>query len=92
VAVLDPDRQEGELFVAALPAPAPDKSYQLWLFDSEHPAGASLAVFVVDSAGAEVTVPFKLDRASANGARYKISVERKDGAPVPEGPVVLASP
>jgi hypothetical protein len=41
VAVLDPDRQEGELFVAALPAPAPDKSYQLWLFDSEHPAGAS---------------------------------------------------
>jgi hypothetical protein len=39
-----------------------------------------------------VTVPFKLDRASANGARYKISIERKDGATVPEGPVVLASP
>jgi hypothetical protein len=92
VAVLDPDRQEGELFVAALPAPAPDKSYQLWLFDSAHPAGASLAVFAVDSAGTEVTVPFKLDRASANGARYKISIERKDGAPAPEGPVVLASP
>jgi hypothetical protein len=91
VAVWDPDSQEGELVVWALPALAQDKSYQLWLFDSAHPAGTSLAVFAVDSAAAEILVPFKLNRTSANGARYKVSLERKGGASVPEGPVVLAS-
>lgn len=91
VAVLDPESQDGELVVSALPAPAPDRNYQLWLFDSEHPSGFSLAVFAVDSAAIEVRVPFKLDRTSANGARYKVSIERKGGASVPEGPVVLAS-
>ena len=91
VAVLDPESQDGELVVSALPAPAPDRNYQLWLFDSEHPSGFSLAVFAVDSAAAEILVPFKLNRTSANGARYKVSIERKGGASVPEGPVVLAS-
>jgi hypothetical protein len=91
VAVWDTDSQAGELVVWALPTLPPDKSYQLWLFDSAHPYGASLAVFAVDSGAAEILVPFKLNRASASDARYKVVLERRGGAPVPEGPVVLAS-
>jgi anti-sigma-K factor RskA len=70
---------------------ASDQSYQLWLFDSEHPAGISLAVFAVDSDSNDVCISFKLDRPGATGAGFKISRELKGGASVPEGPVVLAS-
>ncbi len=90
VAVWNPVSQEGELVVAALPAPPPDKSYQLWLFDPEHPAGTSAAVFAVDPASNQARVPFKLDRSGLTGASLKISLERKGGAAAPEGPVVLA--
>jgi hypothetical protein len=92
VAVLDPDRREGELIVSALPALASDKSYQLWFFDAMHPAGTSLAVFAIDSTTTAVRIPFKLSRSNADGARFKISLERKGGASTPEGLVVLAGP
>jgi len=91
VAVLDPDRQAGELIVSLLPAQEPDKTYQLWLFDSEHPGGVSLAVFSVDSAAAGVRVPFKLNPSRINNSCFRISLEHKGGASVPGGPVVLAS-
>jgi anti-sigma-K factor RskA len=87
----DPDLKEGELVVSALPAPEADKSYQLWLFDSEHPAGKSIAVFAVDSRSIQVRVPFKLGHSGAAGASFKVSIERKGGASIPGGPVVLAS-
>ena len=92
VAVWNPDSPEGELVVAALPALALDKSYQLWLFDPQHPAGTSLAVFAVDSTSDQVRVPFKLDRPGVTGASFKVSLENKGGASAaPEGPVVLVS-
>ena len=91
VAVWDPDRQEGELVVFALPALEPDKSYQLWLFESDHPAGTSVAVFGVDPSAAQTRVPFKLSGAGAGEARFKVSLEPKGGAAAPAGPVVLAS-
>lgn len=92
VAVWDPDSQAGELAVWALPALPPDKSYQLWLFDSAHPNGYSLAIFAVDSGAAEMLVPFKLNRSSATSPRYKVILGRQGGAPAPDGTVVLASP
>jgi Anti-sigma-K factor rskA len=90
--VQDQDRREGALLAFALPAPGPDRSYQLWLFDSEHPVGTSLAVFTVDSDSNQVCIPFKLDRPGTSGADFKVSLERKGGASAPEGTVVLTRP
>jgi hypothetical protein len=91
VVMWDPGSQEGELVVCSLPAPAPDRSYQLWLFDSEHPAGTSIAVFAVDPASSRARIPLKLDLSGAAGASFRVSLERKGGASAPEGPVALAS-
>ena len=90
VVVRDQDRQVGELVVSALPVLASDQSYQLWLFDSAHAAGISLAAFAGDSDSNYVCVSFKLDRPGATGAGFKVTCERKGGASVPEGPVLLA--
>ncbi len=91
VVVQDQDRQEGELVVSALPMLAPDRSYQFWRFDSEHPAGTSLAVFAVASDSSQTCVAYKLPRPGGAGTTFKVSLEHKGGATVPEGPVVLAS-
>jgi anti-sigma-K factor RskA len=88
---LDADHHEGELILSGLSAPANDRCYQLWLFDSEHPAGASLAVFDIDSASRDTRVPFRLSRPFAENARLKVSLEPRGGSPAPKGPVMLES-
>jgi hypothetical protein len=91
VAMWDPDFWDGQLVVSGLPAIASDKSYQLWLFDSEHPAGTSVAVFSADSASNLVRIPFGLQHSCSPGASFRVSIEPKGGSAAPAGPVVLAS-
>jgi len=91
IAVLDSERREGLLVAWALPAIATDRTYHLWLVDSENPAGASLAAFLPDPGADPVRIPFKLDHPAATGAHFRVSLERKGGVAAPEGPVVLTS-
>ncbi len=91
VAMWDPDFWDGQLVASGLPAIAPDKSYQLWLFDSEHSTGMSVAVFSVDSGSGTIRVPLALEHSCPPGATFKVSVEHKGGGTVPRGPVVLES-
>ena len=91
VVVLNPDRQEGELVLAGIPALPPDEDYQLWITDSEHPVAVSAAVFTINSMSGGFRVPFKLDQPRANAAGFTVSVERKGGATSRQGPVILSS-
>ena len=89
VAVWDPSREEGVLSVSKLPAVAPAKDYQLWVIDTEYPAPVSAGTFTVDPATGEAHVVFKADKPVRSIAKFAVSVERKGGAPKPEGPIVL---
>ena len=89
VAVWDPARGQGVLSVSKLPAIAAGKDYQLWVIDAAYPAPVSAGVFAVDPVTGEAHVVFKADKPVKAIAKFAVSVERKGGAPEPEGPIVL---
>ncbi|HEY1764655.1 MAG TPA: anti-sigma factor [Opitutaceae bacterium] len=89
VAVWDPSREEGVLSVSKLPAVAPAKDYQLWVIDSEYAAPVSAGTFAVDPVTGDAHVVFRADKPVHSIAKFAVSVERKGGAPTPEGPIVL---
>ena len=91
VAVWDPTREEGVLEVSKLPALASEKDYQLWVIDKQYPSPVSGGVFVVDPATGEAHIVFKADRPVHSVAKFAVSLERKGGAPSPQGPIVLLS-
>ncbi len=92
VAVWDPAREEGILTVSKLPALAKDKDYQLWVVDTQYPAPVSGGVFVVDPVTGEARVKFHGDKPIRSIAKFAVSLERKGGVPLREGPIVLLSP
>jgi anti-sigma-K factor RskA len=89
VAVWDPSREEGVLSVSKLPAIAAAQDYQLWVIDTEYPAPVSAGTFAVDPVTGEAHVVFRTDKPVRSIAKFAVSVERKGGAPKPEGPIVL---
>jgi hypothetical protein len=89
VAVWDPNREQGVLSVSKLPAVAAAKDYQLWVIDAAYPAPVSAGVFAVDPVTGEAHVVFRADKPVRSIAKFAVSVERKGGAPEPEGPIVL---
>jgi anti-sigma-K factor RskA len=91
VAVWDPTREEGVLTVSKLPALASEKDYQLWVIDTQYASPVSGGVFVVDPSTGEAHIVFKADRPVHSIAKFAVSLERKGGAPKPEGPIVLLS-
>jgi anti-sigma-K factor RskA len=91
VAVWDPTREEGVLAVSKLPALASEKDYQLWVIDKQYPSPVSGGVFVVDPATGEARIVFKADKPVHSIAKFAVSLERKGGAPSPQGPIVLLS-
>jgi anti-sigma-K factor RskA len=92
VAVWDPEREQGVLEVSKLPALASEKDYQLWVIDAKYPSPVSAGVFAVDSATGEAHIVFRADRPVRSISKFAVSLERKGGAPKPEGPIVLISP
>jgi len=86
-AVWDPISQTGMLKAAALPPAGPDQDYQLWIVDPQYPnpVSAGLVTSVADGK----TVRFKPDQPVAQVAALAVSLERKGGVPVREGPIVL---
>jgi anti-sigma-K factor RskA len=91
VAVWDPTREEGVLAVSRLPALEAAKDYQLWVIDPQYPSPVSGGVFAVDPVSGEAHVVFRADRPVKSIAKFAVSLERKGGAPKPEGPIVLLS-
>ena len=91
VAVWDPAREEGILTVSKLPALAKDKDYQLWVVDAQYPAPVNGGVFVVDPVTGEARVKFRGDKPIRSVAKFAVSLERKGGVPLREGPIVLLS-
>jgi anti-sigma-K factor RskA len=91
VAVWDPAREQGVLEVSRLPALASEKDYQLWVIDAKYPSPVSAGVFEVDPATGEAHIVFRADRPVRAIAKFAVSLERKGGAPKPEGPIVLIS-
>jgi anti-sigma-K factor RskA len=83
--------QEGVFSAEKLPAPAPDKDYQLWIIDPKYPDPVSAGIFAVDARTGEARLHFRPSRPIATAAKFAVSCERKGGRPKPEGPIVLLS-
>jgi hypothetical protein len=91
VAVWNPTTGHGLLQVSRLPAPAAERDYQLWVIDSSDPVPVEGGVFSVDPETGAARVEFRLGRPAGAAARFALSLERKGGAPKPEGPIMLVS-
>jgi anti-sigma-K factor RskA len=91
VAVWDPAREQGVLEVSKLPALASEKDYQLWVIDAQYASPVSAGVFVVDPVTGEAHIVFRANKPVRSIAKFAVSLERKGGAPKPEGPIVLLS-
>lgn len=85
----NPHTQQGVLTVSKLPAPPADRDYQLWLSDPQYPHPVNGGVFTVEPTTGEARVDFTTGQPVREAARFTISLERKGGAPVAEGPTVL---
>jgi anti-sigma-K factor RskA len=89
VAVWNPAKQEGVLKVDKLPALAADKTYQLWVVDPQYPHPVDGGVFTVDPKTGEQRVTFTGKQPIAAINAFAVTLERKGGVPVAEGPFVL---
>ncbi len=91
IVLWNPVRQEGELVMANLSPPAPDKDYQLWIMDPQYPDSVGAGVLTVGTTAGDVRLLFRPDRPVAANTRFAVSLERKGGVPRAEGPIVLSS-
>jgi len=91
VAVWCPSMQEGILAVSNLPRLPAGKDYQLWVIDPHYPAPVSGGVISVNATTGEVYVTFRTVQPIRSIAKFAVSLERKGGAPEPQGPIVLLS-
>jgi anti-sigma-K factor RskA len=89
VAVWNPEKQEGVLQVAKLPALAADKDYQLWVVDPQYPNPVDGGVFTVDPQTGEARLQFKAKQPVKAINAFAVTLERKGGVPKAEGPFVL---
>ena len=89
VAVWNPEKQEGVLQVAKLPALATDKDYQLWVVDPQYPNPVDGGVFTVDPQTGEARLQFKAKQSVKAISAFAVTLERKGGVPKAEGPFVL---
>lgn len=83
--------QSGLFVTDHLPTLPPDRDYQLWIFDPQHPAPLNAGVFQVNPATGRAEFLFQSTRPIGPATRFAVSLEHKGGAPQAEGPLVLAS-
>ncbi len=87
-AVWDGQNGRGLLQVSRIPKLEAGKDYQLWIVDPKYKTPVDGGVFQVDDDGA-ATITFtpkqKIDEVKA----FAVSLEKKGGVPVAEGPMVL---
>lgn len=92
IAVWSGDKQEGVLVVSLLPPLPADKRYRLWIIDPQYPVPVDAGDFAVDPKTGAARHTFKSGQPIAAAERFVVSLEPKDGATKPEGPVLLATP
>jgi len=84
VVAWDGGAQRGLLKTANLPAAGANQDYQLWIIDPDYKQPVSAGVFD-PAAGAR----FQPLRPISKADKFAISLEKKGGAPAPQGPIVL---
>jgi anti-sigma-K factor RskA len=89
IAVWDPAAQKGLLKVSNLPTLGADKDYQLWVIDPQYPNPVDGGVFQVDARTGDARVPFAPGQRIGSAQKFAVSVERKGGVRVHQGPIVL---
>lgn len=88
-AVFDPETDEGVIEVINLPAiDAESQDYQLWVVDPQYPNPVDGGVISVDAQG-HTRVRFSAMQPVTEVAAFAVSLERKGGVSVAEGPMVL---
>jgi anti-sigma-K factor RskA len=88
VVVWDEDKQQGVVKLDQLARPAADRDYQLWMIDPNRVSPVSAGILSVDEDGL-AQASFKPSKAIRSVNGFAVSIERKGGASVPEGPIIL---
>jgi len=88
VVIWDEEKQRGIVKLDQLAPAAPDRDYQLWMIDPNRKAPVSAGVVPVNDDGL-VQAAFKPAQPIRSGVKFAVSIERKGGAPAPEGPIIL---
>jgi len=88
VAIWDERAQRGKFVATNLPPTEPSKQYQLWVVDPRYENPVDGGVFSVSEEG-EIEYTFAPDRPVEEVAAFAVSLERRGGVPVAEGPMVL---
>lgn len=91
VVVWNSEKQEGILKLEKMPPLDSNKDYQLWVVDPSKKNPVDAGIVTIDPDGfAKVTFKPTLNIDQAD--KFALSVEKKGGVPVREGPIVLLSP
>jgi anti-sigma-K factor RskA len=88
VVVWDEEKQRGVVKLDQLAPAAADHDYQLWMIDPKRAAPVSAGVVPVNDSGL-VQASFRPAEHMPAGVKFAVSIERKGGAPAPEGPIIL---
>jgi len=88
VVVWDEEKQRGVVKLDHLAVPAPDRDYQLWMIAPNQATPVSAGVISVDENRLTEAV-FRPAHAVRSVSKFALSIERKGGAPAPEGPIIL---
>ena len=87
-AVFDTQANEGVIEVVNLPEIEASQDYQLWVVDPQYPNPVDGGIVQVGADG-RASVRFQSKQPVENVAAFAISLEKKGGVPVAEGPMVL---
>lgn len=88
VVLWDEKAQSGTLLLDHLPEAAAGKDYQLWIIDPSQTAPIDCGLISTPGTGVN-TLDFKPKLKVSQIGKFAITLERKGGAPAPEGSMVL---
>jgi anti-sigma-K factor RskA len=86
VVAWDGGSQRGIVKTVHMPSARADQDYQLWIIDPDYKTPVSAGVFDPGK-GAN----FAPDHPISKADKFAVSLEKKGGAPAPQGPIVLVS-
>lgn len=88
VVVWNQKENKGLIRLTNLPAVEAGKDYQLWIVDPAHENPVDGGLLIANADG-NVTVPFTAADKVTEATAFAISIEKKGGVPVAEGPIVF---
>jgi anti-sigma-K factor RskA len=88
VVVWDKDKESGVLQLDKLSPPGAGKDYQLWVIDPKKPQPVSAGIFSVPNEGL-IRTSFHPAAPVESADAFAISIEKKGGAPKPQGQIIL---